>query len=402
MSGIVTDVERHTSHSTPRSGRGARLLRRALLPVSTVVIVSSCTVLPLARSAGATTLTSAKAQATQLEQEISSTGQQIDALDQRYEAAEQRKAGLDKQITATQAKIARARAKVAGDKIVLRKAAVDAYVSDGTAATEDPLFTGSQTSTTAAREFEGVSEGNLGTAMANLGTAQNTLSAQEASLRVQDDQAAQAEASAESAVQQAQNLEAQQTQALSQVKGQIATLIAQQQAAANAAATAAAQAQLQAAAQAAAQATARQGADGGNGVSTVSDPPPPPVAGGGGSAAVAAAESQIGVPYVWGGETPRNGTTPGGFDCSGLTAWAWGQAGVSLPHYSGAQMADSTPVPLSDLQPGDLLFYGPGGSEHVAMYVGTGEQIEAPYTGASVWITALRTGTGSFAGAGRP
>jgi cell wall-associated NlpC family hydrolase len=65
-------------------------------------------------------------------------------------------------------------------------------------------------------------------------------------------------------------------------------------------------------------------------------------------------------------------------------------------------MSDSTPVPLSDLQPGDLLFYGPGGSEHVAMYVGGGEQIEAPYTGASVWITALRTGTGTFAGAGRP
>jgi cell wall-associated NlpC family hydrolase len=64
-------------------------------------------------------------------------------------------------------------------------------------------------------------------------------------------------------------------------------------------------------------------------------------------------------------------------------------------------MADSTPVPISDLQPGDLLFYGPGGSQHVAMYVGGGEMIESPYTGASVWITGLRLGSG-FAGAGRP
>ena len=93
-----------------------------------------------------------------------------------------------------------------------------------------------------------------------------------------------------------------------------------------------------------------------------------------------AAESQIGVPYVWGGESPKGSASPG-FDCSGLTAWSWGQVGVGLPHYSGAQMSDSTPVPVSDLQPGDLLFYGPGGSEHVAMYVGGGSMIEAPYTG---------------------
>ncbi len=56
---------------------------------------------------------------------------------------------------------------------------------------------------------------------------------------------------------------------------------------------------------------------------------------------------------------------------------------MGLPHYSGAQMADTAPVPVSRTsQPGDLLFYGPGGSEHVAMYVGGGEMIEAPYTGA--------------------
>ena len=97
---------------------------------------------------------------------------------------------------------------------------------------------------------------------------------------------------------------------------------------------------------------------------------PPPTAPGG-AGAVQAAESQIGVPYVWGGESPKGSASPG-FDCSGLTAWSWGQVGVGLPHYSGAQMSDSTPVPVSDLQPGDLLFYGPGGSDHVAMYVGGG------------------------------
>jgi cell wall-associated NlpC family hydrolase len=64
-------------------------------------------------------------------------------------------------------------------------------------------------------------------------------------------------------------------------------------------------------------------------------------------------------------------------------------------------MAESAPVPLSDLQPGDLLFYGPGGGDHVAMYIGGGQMIEAPYTGANVRIVGARFG-GGFAGAGRP
>jgi cell wall-associated NlpC family hydrolase len=349
----------------------------------------------LARPAGAaTTLTSAKAQAAKLEQEIATTGQQIDALDQRFENAQAHKAALDQQISATQGRISQTQKKVSSDKAVLSSAAVDAYITNGSAVTQEPLFSGSQTSVTDAREYDDVAEGNLTTAVANLDTAQNVLSAQEASLRSQDAQVAQAESAVQAAVAQAQSLEAQQTQALSQVKGQIATLIAQQQKAASEAAQAAAQAKIQAAnAAAAAAASAAQSAH----VAVPDPPPPPPSAGGAGAAAVAAAESQLGVPYVWGGETPG-----AGFDCSGLTAWAWGQAGVSLPHYSGAQMADSTPVPLSDLEPGDLLFYGPGGSEHVAMYVGGGTMIEAPYTGAVVWLTGLRVSTGSFAGAGRP
>jgi len=375
-----------------------------MVPVVTVVIVSSGAVIPLARPAGAaTTLTSDKAQAAKLEQQISSTGQQIDALDQKFEAAQAQKASVDQQITSTQSKISQTKKTVSGDKAALSQAALNAYMDTGSSGTSDPIFSGSQTSTADAREYDDVAEGNLSTAVDKLNTAQNVLSAQQASLHQQDAQAAQAESSAKSSIQSAQSLEAQQTQALSQVKGQIATLIAQQQKAAAAAAEAAAQAKL-AAAQAAAQAQAQTHSAAAPAASSshsqaaqVADPPPPPSAGGAGAAAVAAAESQLGVPYVWGGESPG-----AGFDCSGLTAWAWGRAGVSLPHYSGAQMADSTPVPISDLQPGDLLFYGPGGSEHVAMYVGGGTMIEAPYTGAVVWLTGLRISTGSFVGAGRP
>ena len=92
------------------------------------------------------------------------------------------------------------------------------------------------------------------------------------------------------------------------------------------------------------------------------------------------------MPYVWGGATPGVG-----FDCSGLTMWAWAQAGVSLPHSAAMQMASTTPVPLSDLQPGDLLFYsdGSGYIGHVTMYVGPGEMIQAEETGTSIMITGI-------------
>jgi cell wall-associated NlpC family hydrolase len=350
----------------------------------------------LVGSAGAGQLSTAKAKAAQIEQEITSTGQQITALDQQYLAAQAKKAGIDQEIAATQAKVAQAHLVVARDQATLRRAAVDAYVTGGSAATQNPLFSGNQSSTLAAREYSSIAEGNLGTAVAELHNSENQLNAQESSLRAQDSQAAQAVSTAQSAEQRAQGIEAQQKAALAQVNSQITTLIKQQQAQAAQAAQAAAQAQILAAQQAAAQQAAAQQAAG-----QPSTTPPPPSAGGAGAAAVAAAESQLGVPYRWAAETPK-GTPNPGFDCSGLTAWAWGQAGVPLPHYSGAQMADSTPVPITDLQPGDLLFYGPGGSDHVAMYIGGGQMIEAPYTGAYVWITGLRLNTGNFAGAGRP
>ena len=119
----------------------------------------------------------------------------------------------------------------------------------------------------------------------------------------------------------------------------------------------------------------------------------PVVSNGDASAAVAAAYSAIGVPYVYAGSSPQTG-----FDCSGLTMWAWAHAGVSLPH-SAAMQYDSIPhVSASQLQPGDLVFfYSP--ISHVAMYVGGGMMIEAPHTGAYVRKVPLRQ---DFVGAGRP
>lgn len=122
-------------------------------------------------------------------------------------------------------------------------------------------------------------------------------------------------------------------------------------------------------------------------------PSTPPAPSAGAQAAVDAALSQVGKPYVWGAAGPDS------YDCSGLTMWAWAHAGVSLPHNSQMQY-DATPrVAQGDWQPGDLLFYG-SPIHHVAMYIGGGRMVEAPYSGSQVRVvSAYRS---DYVGAGRP
>jgi peptidoglycan DL-endopeptidase CwlO len=114
-------------------------------------------------------------------------------------------------------------------------------------------------------------------------------------------------------------------------------------------------------------------------------PPPPPSTNGGVGAVIAYAEAQIGKPYQWGGAGPNS------FDCSGLTMRAWQRAGVNLSHYTGAQWAETSRVAISDLRAGDLVFYGSSGptSHHMGLYVGGGQMIEAPYTGANVRYASI-------------
>lgn len=117
------------------------------------------------------------------------------------------------------------------------------------------------------------------------------------------------------------------------------------------------------------------------------------------------ARSQLGVDYAWGGgnaQGPTAGIRDGGhadingdygkvgFDCSGLVQYAFAGVGISLPHYSGGQYRHGTHVSTSNLQPGDLIFYGPGGSQHVAIYSGDGMMIEAPHSGSHVREVPVR------------
>jgi cell wall-associated NlpC family hydrolase len=110
------------------------------------------------------------------------------------------------------------------------------------------------------------------------------------------------------------------------------------------------------------------------------------------------AMSQMGVPYSWGGGNaagPSRGIDSGadtvGFDCSGLMLYAFAGVGIKLDHYSGSQYNAGRKIPSSQMRRGDMIFYGPNASQHVALYLGDGQMLEAPYTGSVVKISPVRT-----------
>lgn len=142
-------------------------------------------------------------------------------------------------------------------------------------------------------------------------------------------------------------------------------------------------------------------------------PPPPPSSGGKGQTAANAALSQLGVRYSWGGGTasgPSYGFGEGagikGFDCSGLTLYAWAQAGVSLYHSAQMQYDSSRHLAISQLQVGDLVFYGTSSTNisHVGLYIGNGQVVHAPNSRSVVQTGPVYLWGGYFqwVGAGRP
>jgi peptidoglycan DL-endopeptidase CwlO len=99
--------------------------------------------------------------------------------------------------------------------------------------------------------------------------------------------------------------------------------------------------------------------------------------------AVRAALSRLGKPYVWGAAGPDR------FDCSGLTQWSYARAGIHLDRTTYQQISDGSPVPRSQVRPGDLVFPSAG---HVQMAIGNNLVVEAPHAGATVRISSLGTG----------
>jgi peptidoglycan DL-endopeptidase CwlO len=403
-----------SSTSEPGAGN-AGYKKHSLRPLALIASAGSLCLATLAMTASspasADQISDAKAQAAAISAKIASIDAQREQITGQVTQADYQLSQLGAQIAAGQAQIAKDQAKVNTDTSQLRGEAISDYVSSGTTNQVTQMFTSNVNTSGIRSEYSTIATGNVTDTIDHLHTAQAQLQATQTTLVQHQAQQTATRNSLVSAEDQASSLANQYQSTLDSVNANIQKLVAQQQAEQAAAAKAAQvaafnakvaasqrQQQEQASADAVANTTSTSGGGGGGGGGGSGGggalPSAPPALAPGAAGAVQAALSMVGVPYVWGGASPA------GFDCSGLVMWAYAQVGISLPHFSGAQYDDTTHIPLSDIEPGDLLFYGPGGDEHVAMYVGGGSMVEAPYTGASVWVTGVRTG-GDFAGVGR-
>jgi peptidoglycan DL-endopeptidase CwlO len=331
--------------------------------------------------ASGTTLDDKKAQADQLQREIDDNGNKIAALGEKYNGAVY--AYQKAQEGVSEAKQHLAAAQAAQDKLSAQVAERGAVLYQGA---QDPSSIFPDTNITSINElgartkYGAVATGNDEQLIANLERAQQDLDVQRKAYEQQANAAAKQRDSIAAARAEVEQASAQEQELLSQVKGEIATLIAQEKARE----AAALRASLDAISNSNSSSSGGGGASrvpasdvGGGAIPTL--PAPSPRA----AAAIGYAEAQLGKPYRYAAAGPD------AYDCSGLTMMAWAAAGVSMPHYSGAQYAMFPHVPLDQLQPGDLLFWGPGGSEHVAMYIGGGLQIAATHTGDYVRIQPM-------------
>lgn len=362
----MTVVERLGRRPTPGplSPRATRLALAVATLAATVVAVVPTT-------AGASKITTDQARAKQIYNQIQRMNARVDTLSQRYDLAQIHLRKIHDEIVNTKAIVRAIQRHQARGNAQLRADAVFAYVTNGAAAASNPLFASKASSVGATNVYSQLAQGNVAMTLAGLKSDKVRLTQERSLLAAEDRSASRAAGAAARALNSARSVQAALQRALSAVKGQIAQFIAAEEAAA---------------ARRAAGAIHRSRPGRGY-------PAPPPDSRA--NVAIDAALSYIGVPYVWGGASRS------GVDCSGLIMLAYAAAGIFFPHYSGAMYADTVRVPLWDLRPGDLLFWGWHGDQHVAMYIGHHDMIEAEMTGTRVHVVPVRFGWG-FAGAGRP
>ncbi|MGH3249297.1 MAG: NlpC/P60 family protein [Trebonia sp.] len=319
-------------------------LRRAAVLVAVLASASGVAIYAGASGAGAAPAPSigqVQAQVNSLQGKVDKIGQQYDAAGQQLSAAKARLAQVSKQSDRAQQQYSQASAALAA-------VAVAGYENSGQTSVIGLLTSGNPDAVLGQASLLLQIEGTHNAQAKQLLTSANELSAMKG-------QRQRTEAGVAQLTSQYSGQKSSMTQLLNKQKAMLDGLTAQQQEQVNAASV---------------------------GSSTTSgDVTTAPVTYSGSTAsqagkAVAFAFAQLGKPYVWGA------TGPGSFDCSGLMYAAWGAAGVTLPRDTYGEWAGLPHVPLSDLQPGDLILYN--GESHVAMYVGDGYIIDAPHTGAVV------------------
>ncbi|MEI7547024.1 MAG: NlpC/P60 family protein [Actinomycetota bacterium] len=333
---------------------------------------------------------------------------QMGQLDEDYGTAEDRRTHLQTEIGAAQVKIDALSNQLGGVQAVLTQIAVDRF-TNGDSLGLSPIFA-DISSYTIGQQKAALGMAAIDAGQTDLDTMQQVadqLSAAQKSMQRKTAEAADLLKTLDSKRAQYTKLEATYTQKYAQAKHDLGEAKLQAEQDRRAAAEVAKRASI---ARAAAQAAAKRAAAAprGSGAGTTSRtgggttapkvPVTPssnaPAPSGKAAIAIHAALSQLGVPYRFATSSP--GVS---FDCSGLTAWAWAQAGVSMPHVSRLQFASLPHVDVSQAHPGDLLFYySPIG--HVGLYLGNDQMVHAPQTGSFVSITNVHWN--KVVGAARP
>jgi peptidoglycan DL-endopeptidase CwlO len=364
----------------------------------------------LASSAHADPISDEQAKASAIQNAIETNGERISALSEQYDGAqlhlqqsEQTEASANAQIAFDQAAVVQLRNAIdtRARDLYEKAAAGQSVAALDLKATQQLLAAGHYADAEASQEQEQVAA--LGAATANLTRSRDEAKAAVTAAAQEADQINQAAQQLEAANQQ-------QYATLAEVQGTLQQLVAQAQQRQEAQNLAQAQARYGTTSSPATTAPPSRSSGSSSASVSGSSPHPPavpsvpsvpsvpnftgaPAGSSGAAVAIAFARAQLGKPYEYAAAGPN------AYDCSGLTMAAWGAAGVRLPHYSGAQYSMLPHVSLSAMIPGDLVFWGPGGSQHVGLYIGGGLMIAAPTTGDVVKIQAI---WGHPIGAARP
>jgi cell wall-associated NlpC family hydrolase len=374
------------SRSNIPTRRRPRILGRLSLAVAITMLATLFSPFGGTSQVFATTLDQKRAEARQLADEIDANNERISVLDEQFNGTKLKIAQLTKNIQEAQQRLAVAKKHSHGLQTQVRSRAAALYMGarSGTLFPEldaqnaqEAASRSSYAAAAAARDSTLLS--SLRSASAQLSGRQRDLEDARGRAQQESNRLANTRAEIDAANVRAHEL-------LTQTNGEIAELVRQEQEARRLAAEAAARAEV-------ARTEALQRQQEGSGFGNEKAPTNLPAPTGAAAIAVRAAEAQLNKPYRYAAAGPDY------FDCSGLTMYAWGRAGVSMAHFAATQYSQFPHVPISQLAPGDLLFFG-SPIHHVGMYVGNGKMIEAPHTGAFVRYRPIYRS--DYVGASRP